>query len=271
MKDDLESNAVVVKLPRKVWLLPLLPLLVWGLGWSYIQNPHLFYAINRATQHWPDGVWGFFVYLGNGWGVFSLSIPLLLWAPRMLTACVIGASLAGLVSRVFKFGLALPRPAAVLDNSTFHIVGEAVHHYALPSGHTLTVFAVATAIYFSLPPSHRLSGLWLFVVALFSGIARIAVGAHWPADVMAGMSVGILGGLVGISLANRLPQSWFTAQSWWLRFVAFAGGGTAIYILSTHRLDLDINRPLQALGIIVILATVAHFTKNSFCAASSRQ
>lgn len=255
-------------IPRWAWFLSLVPLLIWLTFRSAIENPELFYAINRFTREWPDGMWGLFVYLGNGWGVFSLTMPLLLFAPRMMTACIIGGSLAGLVSRFFKFWLAMPRPAAVLDNSTFHIIGEAIHHYALPSGHALTVFAVATGIYFSLPAHQRLAGLWLFVVAILGGIARIAVGAHWPADVLAGTTLGMLGGLVGIALANRLPASWFSLQSWWLRFVAVAGGSVALYVLVTERLDLDMNRPLQTLGIIVVLATAAHFLQKSFGTAA---
>ncbi len=253
-----------VQVPVWAWLLVLLPLAIWIVFYPQVKDPELFYAINRFTREWPDGMWGLFVYLGNGWGVFSLAIPLLLFAPRMLTACIIGGCLAGLVSRVLKLWLAMPRPAAVLDNGTFHIIGETMHHHALPSGHTLTVFAVAIAMYFSLPAHQRLAGLWLWVVAIFGGIARIAVGAHWPADVLAGASLGILGGLVGIVLANRLPASWYVLQSWWLRFVAVVGCSVALYILLTQRLDLDLNRPLQTLGIVVVLASALHFLQKSF-------
>lgn len=252
------------RIPGWAWLLSLVPLAVWVAFNTQVHDPELFYSINRFAQQWPDGAWAFFVYLGNGWGVFSLTIPLLLFAPRMLTACIIGGALAGLVSRFFKLWLAVPRPAAVLDNGTFHILGEAIHHHALPSGHTLTVFAVATGIYFSLPPHQRLAGLWLWAVALLGGVGRIAVGAHWPADVLAGASLGILGGLVGIVISSRLPTSWFSLYSWWLRFVAVAGGSVALYILLTQQLDLDLNRPLQTLGIIVVIATALHFLQKSF-------
>lgn len=250
----------MIAIPPKAWLAPLIPLLIWGLAWVVSNNTDLFYTINRIAQNWPEGSWAFFVYLGNGWGMFALTIPLVLFAPRMLTACIIGASLAGLVSRFFKLSLAVPRPAAVLDNSTFHIIGEAIHHHAMPSGHTLTAFAVATSVYFCMPPKHRIAALWVFVVATLSGMARIAIGAHWPADVFAGAALGMLGGLVGTALVRRLPASWFRPSSWWLCFVTYAGGAVAFYMTTTQRLDLDISRPIQTLSAVIVLITIIFFT-----------
>lgn len=245
------------------WLVPLVPLAIWGVFWQTIGNHELFYSLNRWARHWPDGVWGFFVFIGNGWGIFSLLIPLLLLAPRMLLASAMGAVLAGVVSRFIKEGLDLPRPAGVLDRSTFHIIGDTMTSLALPSGHTLTVFAVATAVYFSLPRGHRIAGLWVFGVAILGGVARIAVGAHWPADVLAGAAVGLLGGLAGIALANALPDRLLTPSSWLMRLVALAGAA-CIYVLATDKLDLALNMPLHALGIIVVASTLFHFVFISF-------
>jgi membrane-associated phospholipid phosphatase len=248
-------------IPKAAWLLPLVPLLLWALLADTFGDTAMFYGLNSAAALLPTGAWGLAVFLGNGWGVFCLAIPMVFFAPKALTACIIGGSLAGLVSRTLKFTLEFPRPAAVLDNSTFHIIGEAIHHYAMPSGHTLTVFAVATGLYFSMARQQRLWGVWLFAVAVFGGLGRIAIGAHWPSDVFAGAAIGILGGLVGIVIAHRLPASWFKPNSGWLRFVTYAGGGVGLFVLCTERLDLEQNQPLQALGVVIIIATMAHFTR----------
>lgn len=245
------------------WLTPLIPLVAWLVVWQTVGNHELFYSLNRWARHWPDGVWGFFVFIGNGWGIFSLLIPLMLLAPRMLLASAIGAVLAGIASRILKEALDIPRPAGVLDRSTFHILGDTLTSLALPSGHTLTVFAVATAVYFSLPRGHRVAGLWIFGVAILGGISRVAVGAHWPADVLAGAAVGLLGGLVGIALANALPDRLLAPASWLMRLVAVAGLA-CIYVLVTDTLDLSLNMPLHALGIIVVASTLFHFVFVSF-------
>ena len=48
----------------------------------------------------------------------------------------------------------------MVDNTLMRIVGEPMHNVSMPSGHTLTAFAVASAIYFALPPQRRLRFAW---------------------------------------------------------------------------------------------------------------
>lgn len=246
-----------------IWVLPVVPLLLWLLSRLVISDMDLFYSANRLATAWSDGTWAFFVYLGNGWGIFSLAFPLILLAPRALMAAAAAGLSAGLFARVLKVALDIPRPAAVLDRSSFRIVGDALEALSMPSGHTLTVFAIATALYFSLPVKHRMSLVWLFVVAILAGVARVAVGAHWPADVFAGASIGILFGVIATVLFRQMPSEWFDPQSWLMRFAAFMGI-VCLYVLATSELDLAISRPLQACGMVVIAASLCHFIPASF-------
>lgn len=247
----------------KAWLLPVVPLLLWLLSRQFLADTDLFYSINRYASQWSDGTWAFFVYLGNGWGIFSLAFPLILLAPRALMAAAAAGLSAGLFSRVLKISLDVPRPAAVLDRSSFRIVGDALEALSMPSGHTLTVFAIATALYFSLPSQHRFAGIWLFGLAVLGGIGRVAVGAHWPADVYAGASIGLFFGIAAVVLFNRMPDHWFTPQSWMMRFAA-AMGMFCLYVLATSQIDLSINRPLQTAGMVIVTGTLFHFLPASF-------
>lgn len=242
----------------KAWLLPVVPLMLWLASSLLIANTELFYALNRFSMGWSDGTWAFFVYLGNGWGIFSLAFPLILFMPRALMAAAAAGLSAGLFARFFKVTLDIPRPAAVLDRESFRIVGDALEALSMPSGHTLTVFAVATAIYFSLPATSRIRGLWLFAVAAIAGVARVAVGAHWPADVYAGASIGLFFGIGAVILFNRMPDHWFTPESWMMRFAATMGI-ICLYILATSELDLAISRPLQTFGMVIIAGSLFHF------------
>jgi len=247
----------------KAWLLPLLPLLIWVTSRFFIPDTELFYSINRIARQWSDGTWAFFVYLGNGWGILSIAFPLILIAPRALMSAAAAACGAGLVSRVIKITLDIPRPAAVLDRTSFRIVGDALEALSMPSGHTLTVFAVATALYFSRPPHSRFRGIWLFAVAILAGIARVAIGAHWPSDVFAGAALGIFFGLLATVIFGKMPENWFAPESYLMRFAALAGI-FCLYNLAMTELDLPISRSLQTLGMVVITGTLCYFLPASF-------
>ncbi|MEI6837884.1 MAG: phosphatase PAP2 family protein, partial [Alcaligenaceae bacterium] len=236
--------------------------LLWGLLELSVEPIALFKQLNRVAQMLPDLFWVFFNMLGNGWGVFALLCPLLIIAPRALMATLCAGALAGVLSRMLKLSLQFPRPASVLDPASFHIVGNPLTSLSMPSGHTLTAFALATALYFSVKPSLRKQALWLFVIATFAGFARIAVGAHWPADVFAGMSIGLLSGMLGARVAQQIPANQLTPQAWPLR-LASVGAMLCIYILLTDRLDFDETRPFQYFAAAVATLSLAWFIKQT--------
>ena len=244
------------------WLWCLLPVVLWiAVELSFVDTV-LFKQINRATHKLPDLFWVFFNMLGNGWGVFALLSPLLLIAPRALIATLFAGGLAGLLSRSLKVSLQFPRPASVLDETSFHIVGNPLTSLAMPSGHTLTAFAIATALYFSIAPTRRQYAVWLFVLASLAGLARIAVGAHWPADVFAGMSIGLFSGMVGVTLAKRLPLRQLAPQAWLMR-AACGGAALCVYMLLTERLDFEETRPFQYLAAILASASIIWFVRQT--------
>lgn len=244
------------------WLWCLAPLLCWGVVALSIEPIPLFKLVNTHAQKLPDLFWVFFNMLGNGWGVFALLCPLLVLAPRALMATLCAGALAGVLSRTLKLSLQFPRPASVLDPTSFHIVGNPLTSLAMPSGHTLTAFALATALYFSVPLAQRKYAVWLFVLVTLSGLARVAVGAHWPADVLAGASIGLFSGMLGATLAQRLPARLLTPQAWPLR-VASIGAALCIYVLLADRLDFDETRPFQYLAAAVASVGLLWFLRQT--------
>ena len=242
------------------WLLPLLPIVLACIIYFGGLQTSSFLFINSFTQGVPDIVWAFLTYLGNGWGVFAIAFPLLLLAPRLLTAGIFAGAISAIASSVLKPFFDLPRPAGVLPESSFHRIGELLLSKAFPSGHTLTAFAIASALYFASAKSKRGSLLWLFILASLVGLSRIAVGAHWLTDVLAGAGVGLWCGMIGVALSQYIHGSQLLLNKIWPRFIAI-GGLVTIYALLTQTMDLELNQPLQYASVALIAATLVLFIK----------
>jgi membrane-associated phospholipid phosphatase len=250
-------------IPTLAWFIPLAPLaLASAIYFGELQSSSFLY-LNELARALPDTLWAWLTFLGNGWGVFAITFPLLLLAPRILTAGIFAGAIAAITSTTLKSYFDLPRPAGVLADGSFYRLGEPLLHKAFPSGHTLTAFAVAAALYFSCDKDKRKPVLLLFVIAALVGLSRSAVGAHWLTDVLGGAGFGIWCGMLGALFASYMPQHYFSPKSIWLRLVAI-GGVTAIYAHLTQIMDHELNLPLQYGSITILLITLAFFIKAQF-------
>lgn len=253
---------IVAPIPARLWLLPVVLFVLSAPLWLHAFEPAMFVAVNSWCAPVAATVWTGLSLLGNAWGVLGVTAPLLVLAPRLLWAWLCAAPFAIAFARIGKGFLESPRPAAEVDNAQMRIVGETLHNVSMPSGHTLTAFAVASAIYFALPEKGRIRYLWLFVLAAGTGLSRIAVGAHWPGDVAVGLCLGLLAGMLGTRLLARMDARHLLPTAWSLRLVALLLGGAA-YTLATEAQDFDENRPLQYGLVLVVLATLARFVQQN--------
>jgi membrane-associated phospholipid phosphatase len=90
----------------------------------------------------------------------------------------------------FKFIYPTPRPFVTLDITPLFYTFN--HFSSLPSSHTAFYTALSVSAYFC----RRRLGVLAIIAALAIGMARIASGVHWPIDILAGLLVGIIGGLI---------------------------------------------------------------------------
>lgn len=74
------------------------------------------------------------------------------------------------------------------DLADFEMLVPVPGTYSFPSGHTMSSFAAATAIFIF----HRRAGIVAYVFAAMVGLSRMYLFVHWPTDVVAGAVIGII-------------------------------------------------------------------------------
>lgn len=86
---------------------------------------------------------------------------------------------------------ARPRPY-VAHAADAHLFIDRSHDPSFPSDHATAAFAIAVALLLR----HRKAGWLALAMAAVLSVARVAVGTHYPSDVLAGAAIGTLAALV---------------------------------------------------------------------------
>jgi membrane-associated phospholipid phosphatase len=172
----------------------------------------------RLLPPWLVAVSGQISYFGkSGWVLWPLGIAFVATAALVrpglgkfahfvclsiavrLEFLFFAIAIPGLADSGIKRLIGRARPSAV---GPFEFVPFSLSngHASLPSGHATSAAAIAIA-FGALFPTARIP-LWLWAGAV--GLSRIAVRAHYPSDVLAGMVFGAIGAI--------LIRNWFAAR-----------------------------------------------------------
>ncbi len=89
----------------------------------------------------------------------------------------------GLLLEYLKPLLDFPRPPLALPPGTVNVIGTPEFHHSLPSGHSSFAMLLTASLWPVVSRKWRVAGA-CFV--LWVGISRVSLGAHFPADVLAG-------------------------------------------------------------------------------------
>ncbi|MCX6343823.1 MAG: phosphatase PAP2 family protein [Armatimonadetes bacterium] len=112
-------------------------------------------------------------------------------------AGLLAAIMSTIVVQIFKIIFNRPRPLLAMFD--VRIPDKALFGPSFPSGHTMTVFAIAFACSMCVPKLRYI----LIPFALLTGFSRIYVGVHFPLDVMYGGLVGAFLGLAAAAIVKR--------------------------------------------------------------------
>lgn len=110
----------------------------------------------------------------------------------ILQVLVVNLGLKPLVGRIRPYD----------QNPAVTLLVSPLSDYSFPSGHTSCL--LLTAVVFS----HRFpkGSLWFYLTAALVGFSRLYLYVHFPTDVLTGAVLGILCGVLGIWLADRLVK-----------------------------------------------------------------
>lgn len=154
--------------------------------------------------------------IGGGWGALIL-VPLLASARHRPMARALAYTLASQTVLVFGLKAIVQRVRPCNCLADVHaLVFTAPRDYSFPSGHSAGSFAFC--VFFAVllvrgafwTRSSRIAGAAILVLlAVGVGLSRIALGVHFPGDVLAGALIGATFGGIGAHLywRRRTPES----------------------------------------------------------------
>lgn len=184
---------------------------------AYINSQReLFILLNNMSQTLPDGFWNNVTQMGDALVLIPFMSIICVLNTRFFAAMFGAIPLSSILTHLGKNVFSIPRPAAIIDSEKITIIGEVLKSStSFPSGHTITIFTAASSIYFVLIRSQYLRSdmklaftLILFVFASLIAISRVAVGAHWPGDIVFGAVIGVISGASGEYLSRRYLSWW---------------------------------------------------------------
>ena len=161
----------------------------------------------------------FLTHTGD-YGILCIAVSFILILLRK-TRClghVIAFSIAIesiITNLLLKNLIARTRPYEVIEELEL-LIGEQPD-FSFPSGHAGVTFALAGAMLFAFMygvkgfeknKRNSLIVLLVLIYALLLAFSRLFVGVHYPTDVLGGMLIGLLSGLVGYWLEKKVRAAW---------------------------------------------------------------
>ena len=165
-------------------------------------NESVFLMLHHASALLPAVTWRLLSMFGEPTFVIGLLLMVVARKPGRLLRVFITGLVGILASIGLKALFSVDRPPLVLSSGSVTLLDVLPGNGAFPSGHAI---AVALLVGVLLPGRRGALQVGLLLLAMLVSLSRMAIGVHWPLDVLAGMAVGF----AIAAIAMKLPLlSW---------------------------------------------------------------
>lgn len=155
-----------------------------------------FGILQQFTQQiLSDTVWMWLTRFGDERILLVLTLLFARRRPDIFWAIMVTAVIGGLFSRGIKINVDALRPPAILGEELLHLVGPALKSHSFPSGHTLSTFIFCGVLF--VYTTGRYKQLALLLLAGLIALSRVALGVHWPIDLLGGAATGLMAAVLG--------------------------------------------------------------------------
>lgn len=147
-------------------------------------------SLESLRSPFMDWLMSFFSVINDhGYICIALALILLIFRRTRRTGLQVFISIALayiLANLIIKNVVARPRPYEVYAD-LIPLVGKP-HDTSFPSGHAVSAFAAATAVFMN----NKKFGVLALIIALMISFSRLYNRVHFPTDVLAGAAIGII-------------------------------------------------------------------------------
>ncbi len=165
-----------------------------------------------------------FTRLGDD-GIFLILLSLVLLVfkkTRKVGAAMLGGIVIGALftNIIIKPIVERPRPynseIEIFREWWQAVFGHEESEFSFPSGHTTSAMAVMTGLFFT---TNKKVSWTAFLFAIVMGITRIYICVHYPSDVVGGLIVGFIAGLLSAIIVQNIYKLSYNKNIKFFKFI----------------------------------------------------
>lgn len=155
--------------------------------------------IHQMVNYWVgnpyvNSFYKFFTHVGDGVFAVILSVVVMLFSLKKGMYVLFSYACAGICASTIKYFVNYTRPYAFFDYYKKHLKlnivdgVEMLGERSFPSGHSVTAFAVFTAL--ALITENKLVKIVFLIIAVNAAFSRMYLSQHWLFDIFMGSLIG---------------------------------------------------------------------------------